>query len=170
MSPLSEDPVKRQRQLANLPNVRGEAPAGAWRPGTAPNLKHGLRTRHPSADVIDPVLDQVEADLEARVPDRDADGQVPAWNREMLFSLAVAKLQVIRCSRFLAQHGETDGRGNLRPEVEQLSRVNERYQRSLDRMAMTITSRARLGVDVQRGFDLARHWAEQDRREGGEGA
>ena len=165
MTPTSEDPAKRAKQMANLPNLRGEAPAGAWKPGSSPNLKHGLRSRHPSADVIDPVLDQVERDLETKVPDRDADGDVPVWNREMLFSLAVAKLQVIRCSRYLAQHGETDGRGNLRGEVEQLSRVNERYQRALDRMAMTITARARTGANVQRGRDLAREMAADYRAE-----
>jgi hypothetical protein len=34
----------------------------------------------------------------------------------------------------------------------------------LDALGMTPRSRAKLGLDVQRGFDLAKHWAEGGER------
>lgn len=145
MSPLSKDPEKRARQLENL-----QPGAGAFEKGSAPALKHGLRSRDPSAEVIDPILDQVLADLSAKVPIRDEDGRVPAWLREMAWSAAIAKLQVIRCARFLAQHGATDERGRLRDENDGLRKANESYQRSLDRLAMTVGAHLKAGHDLQR--------------------
>ncbi len=148
--------------LNNLPNLRGELPAGAWRPGATPHLGSGLysRSKQPP-DVIDPILDAVLEDLEAKVPVRDEHGDVPQWLREMAWSAAIAKLQVTRCARYLAQYGEVDERGRWRPENEGLSKANERYQRALERLAMTVGSHARAGLDLRRTFDLAQHWAEQ---------
>jgi hypothetical protein len=37
----------------------------------------------------------------------------------MAWSAAISKLQVIRCSHYLAQHGDTDERGCFRPEKRQ---------------------------------------------------
>ena len=129
--------------------------AGQWQPGSAPALKSGLRSRNPSPEAIDPVLDLVLDDLETKVPIRDEHGQVPPWLREMAWSAAIAKLQVIRCSRYLARHGDTDAQGRLRPEVEALSKTNDRYQRSLERLAMTVPSHMRSGLDAARTIDLA---------------
>jgi hypothetical protein len=162
MSPTSSDPEKRRRQLENLPNLRGEPTPGSWMPGGAPALKSGLRSRNPPAEVIDPILDAVIDDLEAKVPVRDEHGQVPAWLREMAWSAAIAKLQVIRCSRYLAQYGDTDAQGRLRPEVEALSKTNDRYQRSLERLAMTVPSHMRSGLDAARTIDLASALSEPD--------
>ena len=150
--------------LGNLrPNPAKLVPgAGQWQPGSAPALKSGLRSRKPSADVIDPVLDTVIEDLEGKVPVRDEQGNVPPWLREMACPAAIAKLQVIRCSRFLAQHGEVDERGRLRPEVEGLSKVKDRYQRSLERLAMTVPSHMRSGLDAARTIDLASAMSEPD--------
>ena len=80
---------------------------------------------------------------------RDERGEVPSWLREMAWAAAIAKLQVIRCSRFLAQHGDVDPQGRLRSEVEALSKTNDRYQRSLERLAMTVPSHVRSRVDTQ---------------------
>lgn len=165
--PLSTDPAKRERQLANLrPKPENLQPgAGAWQPGRSPDqLRHGLRSRRPPADVIDPILDQVLDDLEAKVPIR-VDGQIPPWLREMAWSAAIAKLQVVRCARFLAQHGETNSRGRWRPENEGLRKANETYQRALERLAMTVGSHLRAGLDMQRGRDLALEFAAQTEAE-----
>jgi hypothetical protein len=162
--PLSRDPAKRRKQLRNLPNLRGEPTAASWKPGQpSPYLKHGLRSRKTQPpEVIDPILDGVLADLETKVPIRDEQGEVPAWLREMAWSAAISKLQAIRCTRYLAQHGETDERGRYRPENEGLRKANESHQRALDRLAMTVGSYAAAGLDLARAqqFDLARHWAE----------
>jgi hypothetical protein len=101
-------------------------------------------------------------DLEAKVPVRDEHGQSRRDLREMAWSVAIAKLQVIRCSRFLAKHGDVDPQGRLRPEVEALSKTNDRYQRSLERLAMTVPSHMRSRVDAARAIDLASAMCEED--------
>jgi hypothetical protein len=162
--PLSNDPVRRERQLANLrPRPANLKPgAGQWEPGHAPVLTHGLRSRRPSQDVMDPMLDQVIEDLEAKVPVRDKAGDVPAWLREECWAAGIKKLQVIRCARYLAQRGETDGRGNLRPENEGLVEATEAYERSLDRLAMTVGAHMRAGADLARTVDAATAMSEPD--------
>ena len=143
--------------------------AGAFAPGSTPaNLKGGLRSRRPSQEIMDPVLDAVIEDLEARVPIRDEDGDVPPWLREACWSAGVKKLQVTRCARYIAQHGETDERGRWRPENDGLVKATEGYERSLERLAMTVGAHARAGLDLRRAehFDLARHWQEEDGSDG----
>ena len=145
--PLSDDPDKRARQLANL-----RPGAGAWQPGAAPNLKHGLRTRNPPVEEVEPHLAAVLADLEPLVPDplKDEAGDVLPWARESVWTLGVLKLGVVRCLRFLAQHGEQDERGRLRPENEQLGQATLRYRRALAEEAMTLRSRLQAGLDLAR--------------------
>jgi hypothetical protein len=157
MNPLSDDPEKRARQLANL-----RPGAGAWKPGSAPQLRHGLRTRKPPPEVIDPVLDRVLDDLEARVPIKGSDGEVPPWLRELAWSAAIKKLQIVRCARFLAQNGETDERGNYRRENELLTKATDAYERSLERLAMTVDRYLKAGLDLARGIDLASAMSEPD--------
>jgi hypothetical protein len=62
VSPLSPDPEKRDRQLANL-----RPGAGAWREGATPHLRHGLRSRRPGPLVIGPVMEEHVMALEAVV-------------------------------------------------------------------------------------------------------
>jgi len=160
MSPLSDDPDLRAKQLANLPNLRGEATAASYQPGASPNLRHGLRSRHPSQDVMDPALDAVIVDLEAKTEIRDASGEIPGWVSELCWTAGVKKLRVIRCSRFLAQHGDTDQHGKWRPENAELVKVADAYERSLERLAMTVASRAATGLNLARTVDLAAQLAE----------
>ena len=155
----------------NLPNLNGEMPAGAWQPGAAPALRHGLRTRRPSADALDPALDAVLADLADVLPAPLLDpgtGEVAAWARETVWSLAVLKLIVVRCSRYLAQHGHEDERGRLRPEVDALGKAAQRYRSALSDEAMTLRSRIRAGLDHAQTVSLAELMAqdhELERRE-----
>lgn len=149
----------------NLPNLNGRMPAGAWQPGAAPALKHGLRTREPSADALDPVLDAVVAELAPGLPAPlidPATGDVAAWARETVWSLAVLKLIVVRCSRYLAQHGHEDERGRLRPEVEALGRATQRYRSALADEAMTLRSRIRANLDHTRTASVASAMSEPD--------
>lgn len=146
--------ARNPNSLANLKrgNVDTLVPGAGpkFEPGASPQLRHGLRTRNPSVDVMDPVLDVVLEELEARVPIRDEHGDVVVWLRELAWSAAIKKLQVVRCARFIAQHGDVDEKGRRRPENDALTKAAESYERSLDRLAMTVTSRARVGLDVAR--------------------
>jgi len=148
--PLSSDPDKRARQLANL-----RPGAGGWAPGATSALKSGLRSRAPSPAVIDPILDQVLEALEARVPIRDERGEIPSWLREQAWATAIKKLQVLRCAQWLALNGDTDAHGRLRPENDGLVRATEGFERSLERMAMTVKSHLSAGLTLRRTVDLA---------------
>lgn len=147
------------RSLANL-----RPGAGAWRPGASPHLKHGLDTRRPSAEALDPALDAVIAELQPGLPAPllDEAGEVAAWARETVWSLAVLKLIVLRASRYIAQHGEVDDRGRLRPELEGLRKATESYRRALDGEAMTLRSRLRAELDNTRRASVAQAMSEPD--------
>lgn len=169
MAPLSDDPDKRKRQLQNLPNLRGEAPASSFRRGSAPHLRHGLRSRATSPLVLDPIAREIEDALGDDLPLKDPDGEVPAADRLMVELAAQALLRVRRCAAYLELHGDVDENGTLRPELDGLGRAIEHAAKMLDRLGCSPRSRAALGVDVGRmqTFDLARHWADEH---GGSGA
>jgi hypothetical protein len=111
---------------------------------------------------MDPLLDQVIEDLEARVPVRDRYGDVPAWLREECWAAGIKKLQVIRCARYLAQRAArrmvaaTCGRRTRGCEA------TEAYERSLDRLAMTVGAHMRAGADLARTIDVATAMSEPD--------
>lgn len=155
--PLSRDPEKRRRQLGNL-----RPGAGAWPPGATPNLRHGLRTREPSRLLLGAAASEVVDALAAGAPVRDADGGLPVHDETAVEAAALQLIIVRRVLGFLSTHGWEDARGNLRPEVEGLERANERLAKHLERLGCSPTSRARLGLDLSRQFDLAKHWADED--------
>lgn len=157
--PLSRDPVKRERQLANL-----QPGAGRWQPGAKPALRHGLRTRQPRPEEVEPVLGQVLEDLKPLVPEplKDHAGEILPWARESVWALGVLKLGIVRCLRYLAQHGETDERGRWRKENDELRKATVSYRQALSEEAMTLRSRIRAGVDVARGVDIATALSEPD--------
>ena len=155
--PLSDDPEKRERQLANL--VPG---AGQWPPGATTNLKNGLRTRNPPRLVLSEVCDEIVAALSEGLPVRGADGGVPAADHYAVELAAVQLLAVRRCNNYLALHGEVDERGHLRPEFEGWQRAVMRASALLDKLGMSPTSRARLGVDIAKTVDLSMAMSEKD--------
>lgn len=163
MSPLSSDPEKRQRQLANLPNTRGEPTAGSWKAGQpSPNLKHGLRSRRPGPLLGEAAAEIVDA-LADTVPLKGPDGQVLPQFVPAVESAALDLIVVKRVLGYLTTHGFEDERGRLRPEVDGLSKVNQRLQKALDRLGATPTSYARLGFDVARtGASLATAMSDPD--------
>lgn len=169
MSPLSDDPAKRERQLANL-RRGGPANAGSFRPGQpSPNLKHGLRSREPGRLILGEAGREIVEALSAGVPLRDEHGDVPIYDRAAVEAAALHLIIVRRCLGYLSAHGFEDARGRLRPEIHDLGKANERLERSLDRLGMTPAGRARLGLDLVRAEreqeDLALRWARQDDQE-----
>src|SRR4051794_30502686 len=98
--PLSNDPAKRERQLRNLPNLRGEPTSATWRPGATAHLKSGSRSRRPGPLVIDPIKREIQEGLEADLPLKER-GQVPAPDRFAVELAAIALLRVRRVSAYL---------------------------------------------------------------------
>jgi hypothetical protein len=162
--PLSTDPEKRARQLANLPNMRGEASVSSFAPGATAALVHGLRSRQPPSIVLDPLVREIEEALAVDLPLQAQGGGTPGADRFAVELAAIALLRVRRVSAYLALHGDTDDRGNMRPELDGLGRAVEHAAKMLDRLGCSPRARVALGLDVARAatFDLAGHWAAND--------
>jgi hypothetical protein len=162
VTPLSRDPDKRARQIANLPNMRGEASPSSWPSGATTHLKHGLRTRRPSSIVLDPIVRELEIALSEDVPLKDGTGNVPAPDRFAVELAAIALVRVRRCANYLELHGDADEHGRLRPEFEQFGRAVEHAARMLDRLGCSPRARAALGLDLARTVDASVAWSERD--------
>ena len=160
------------RSLENLrPNPDNLEPgAGAWRPGDAPALKHGERSRRPQrSPEWSPAVELAIRDLEERVGSelRGDNGELAAWALPSVEAVALQRVSALRVERYVA---DLEARGTVRPaDVDLASRVTERYHRALEREALTLRSRLEAGGQA---FDLAQHWAreaEAERRENGDG-
>ena len=171
---MSEDKRGRDGRRMNprsLENLRPNpdnlvAGAGAWRPGDAPKLEHGDRTRRPHrSPEWSPAVELTIGDLEARVGAelRDADGKLLPGAVPSVEAVAVQRVSLARVERHVA---DLEARGQYRPEHDDLvTRVAERYHRALEREALTLPSR--LAARGQ-AMDLAQAMAadaEVERRE-----
>lgn len=161
MSPLSGDRAKRGRQLANL--QRGQAPVGNRRSVTHGGYAAVARDR----------LDARERDvfdaLSEDAPLRAGDGSLPAADAALVRLLAEVLCRLDDLAADVREHGWKDRKtGAPRPVLELEGRLRREAADYLDALGCTPRSRARLGLDVVRGFDLAAHWAAQDDREGGD--
>jgi len=145
MSPRqSSDPRKRERQLANL---RVGPPAAS---GNRLALRHGgyaaIVHERLEAKALE-VFDALAADV----------AQV------RLLSEALCRLDAVSADvtsfGLLEQRGKR--RGQVRPAAELEGRLRREVADHLDALGMTPKSRARLGLDLQRSFDLATHWAQE---------
>lgn len=148
--PLSDDPISRKAQLANL--RPGRAPEGNLRA-----LRHGLRSRQPPPVVLDPLVREIEEALGLDLPLQAEGGGPPPADRYAVELAAIALLRVRRVSAYLSLHGDVDEKGRLRPELEGLGKAVEHAARMLDRLGCSPRARVALGLDVARAqsFDLA---------------
>ncbi len=79
--------------------------AGAWKPGAAPHLKHGLRTRRPNRILFQETFHELLDSLEASVPLRGEDGRCLP---QFMPAVEVATVKLIALRRglaYLAGHG-----------------------------------------------------------------
>lgn len=145
--PLSPDDSARGRQLANL--NRG----GPTIPGNRSAVRHGAHAR-------------ISRDrLEARVAEmRDAlaeDAPVKSnADSVVLTELAQAQCRLDDVRSYITQHGLLTDKGEVRPAVELERRLVGQVLDISEAMGMTPRSRAKLGLDIQRGLDLAQMWAQ----------
>jgi len=155
--PASSDPILRAKQLANLPNLRGERTATTWKPGDAPHLEHGAKSRRPQASPEwSPAMALCVLDLEERVDGalRDERGELLSWAVPSVEAVAIQRIASVRMDRWIA---DQEAKGKLKPEhLDMASKVGARYHAALDREALTLRSR----LEVKgAAFDLATHWA-----------
>jgi hypothetical protein len=156
--PLSSDPRRRRRQLANL--KRGENPAAA---GNRHHVTHGGYAAV-VAERLETKQREVFDALAADAPLRDHDGELPRHDTVAVTMLAKALCRLEDVETHLTQRGLLDDDGNQRPAVDLERRLRAEIGDWVDALGMTPRSRAKLGLDVARatGFDLAQHWAQDD--------
>jgi hypothetical protein len=150
---LSRDPDKRARQLANL--TAAPAPPAANRRA----LRHGGYSEALVADVSLEVRELMAA-LSDTAPVRDPDGSLPAADLVAIERAARLLRRYRRLEAWLDLYGELDeDTGQVKPAAKLALEVGTSLDRSLDALGMTPTSRARLGLDLARTFDLAQAMA-----------
>lgn len=119
--------------------------------GTMTHGAHSIRTTDPGTQLV--------ADHLAAVLAGEPQAILRPADRQALESAAVLIRQREALERWLNQHGPVDEKGNTRPAVEALVKVNRGLLEFLRELGMTPAARAKLGLDVVRGFDLARAMA-----------
>lgn len=150
MSPISDDPRKAARQLANLKRGGNPAPAG-----NRLAVKHGGYARV-IAGTLDTKIEAIRAALEEDAPLQHA------ADAAMIHQLAELMHRRDGVSANLTAYGLFDETGNERPAVGLYLRFANAVLDHAESMGMTPRSRAKLGLDVARAqtFDLAKHWAD----------
>lgn len=141
--PLSDDPAKRARQLANL---RPATPAPI---GNRRRLTHGGRSELLLRDVEAEVAELRDAFADA-APVRDLDGSAPAADTAALEVAARALKRYRHLSGWLDLHGRLDDRGGVRPAAELELKAERQLTAALDSLGMTPRSRVALGLDLAR--------------------
>jgi len=144
--PLSDDPEKKARQLANL--RQGGAPAVPGVPSA--RLRHGGRSALLFKDVDAEVLELVDALADA-APVKDPDGTAPAADAVMLETAARSLKRYRHLAHWCDLHGRIDpDTGKVRPAAELELQAERMLTAALDVLGMTPTARARLGLALAR--------------------
>ena len=153
--PLSADPRKRARQLANL------RPTPSAQPGNRLAVQHGGYAAI-ARDRLEEKQRQVFDALSADAPLRDATDELPRHDGAQVALLAEVLCRLDDVNAYLAARGYLDERGNVRPAAELAGRMRREASDYLDALGMTPKSRAKLGLDLARTTDLATAMSEPD--------
>lgn len=134
---LSRDPKARKRQLANRRSFP-PAPRGNKR-----------RVTHGGHAMPEP---RRQAALEAQIcdalPVRGADGGAPAHDLVVVRLLAISLVRLESIARYVSEHGQLTRAGRPHPALEVEDRLISRAASLSDKLGMSPTSRAKLGLDL----------------------
>lgn len=153
---LSSDPRKRERQLANLAPRRPPPPEGNRRA-----VSHGAYARV-LTERLEAKAAEVFAAVAADAPVRAQDGSLPAADAVPARLLAECLCRLEDVGSHLRDRGLFDKDGGVRPAVELEGRLRREAADHADALGMTPRSRAKLGLDLAKSFDLAQAWAQED--------
>jgi hypothetical protein len=146
VSPLSNVPERRERQLSNL--TPGGAPVGNRRA-----LKHGAYARIAERELEAKTLELFDA-LSEDAPVRAADGGLQAHDTLAVRMLAETLIRRERVQAEELAHGleiaSGPRKGELRGIVQYGLRLDGQVIDLLDRLGMTPAARAKLGLDLAR--------------------
>jgi len=166
MSPLSKDPSKRERQLANLKLGSGK---GSAPPGNQRRRLHGAYGTV-APDLLDAATRQIFDALAADAPVREHDGGLPAADVPAVRLLADTLCRLDSIGEYLARRGWEGEDGKPRPVLEyeaSLTRVGH-DARARDDASQSREARARLSTrppDVRGRGRRCRRCVGQRRRE-----
>lgn len=158
--PLSSKPAARARSLANL-----QPGAGAvGQEGNARAVTHGGYAQVARGRLSAKVLEVCDA-LAEDAPLREVDGSLPRQDAVVVELLAKALCRLQDVEADVTSHGVIQNRktGTLRPAVEREQQLRREVLDYLEALGMTPRSRAKLGLDLQRGLDTAREMSALDR-------
>jgi hypothetical protein len=125
--------------------------------GFGPANRHSLVHGGRSVVALEPRAAEIAVEVRELVP-----ASSPA-DEPSIRLLALALAQVEAASVWLAEHGLVDENGNARNLLKHLGTMMNTAARIADRLGMTPTSRARLGLDLSRTGDvLGEYLAERD--------
>lgn len=147
--------MAKKKNPKSLANLRQAPPAEK---GNRRALTHGLAatvTLAPQAQAIREVL-------ETQAPVRAHDGSLPIHDEAIVMQAARVMARAQSASDYVDEHGFLDANGELRPVVPELTKVERQLTELLDRLGMTPTSRARLGLNLARTVDVAQALSEKD--------
>jgi len=147
MTPTSADPVRRERQLANL--KRGGAPAPA---GNKRAESHGAYSAIARSELDEKAAAIYDA-LAGDAPVREYDDTLPAADAPAVRMLADALCRLDKIGGYVERRGWQDDTGKPRPVLEYEARLRSHSLDLLKELGMTPASRAKLGVDLARGVD-----------------
>jgi len=153
--PLSPEPRKRARQLANL---RSAPPAPR---GNRRGVEHGGYAAI-ARDRLEEKQRQVFDALSADAPLRDARDELPRHDAAQVALLGEVLCRLDDVNAYLAARGYLDGKGNVRPAAELAGRMRREASDYLDALGMTPKSRAKLGLALARTVDLSTAMSEPD--------
>lgn len=149
---LSRDSAARARQLANL-----QAPPEhvCAKPDNRRSVTHGARAsdvEEKSAELVAPIF--------AANPHLDPVRNGPAVARD-----AVLLTRIDRVHRWLDEQADPVFKNVRAGKTHGVYERLEKWERSAsaeeDRLAISPLTRARLGLDTAKAFDLAAHWAQE---------
>jgi len=146
MSPLSKDPSKRERQLANLKLGSGK---GSAPPGNQRRRLHGAYGTV-APDLLDAATRQIFDALAADAPVREHDGGLPAADVPAVRLLADTLCRLDSIGEYLARRGWEGEDGKPRPVLEYEARLRSHALDMMRELGMTPASRAKLGLDLAR--------------------
>lgn len=133
----------------------------AANPGNRLAVKHAAHAEVLPARVSERVA-TIYAELEAEAPVRGPDGGLPVHDREAVRQLARCLCRLDDVGAWLDKYGPLDRRGKERSAARAERRLRGEAARWLDKLGMTPTARAKLGLDLAKAADLATAMSEPD--------
>lgn len=153
MTPTSDDPAKRERQMSNLQpgqHVGNLVPGAGQAARAADTLRHGAYSRRLTENVEEEVSELMDA-LADTAPVRAADGGLPCHDVIAVEALARTLRRWRAVEAWLDLHGILDERtGEPKPAAKLAGDLHGRLVRGLEGMGMTPKARAALGLDLAR--------------------